>query len=186
MKYLLDAFSQYTLNLEDSPEVIDLKLRYLGMAKEVVEEYLGYTLDIHEVEEEHVFIGSKDFYLKSFPVQEVYNVILADGTYLPAPYYTLRGDHVRIQFPKDDFFAESCKLWKNDEITIVYAAGYRQLPDIITQTILRIASLLQTEANGNIGLSGKSFSDNSRSFISYANYDKYLSPLYPLRIVRLV
>ena len=187
LDYLLKKFNVYTNNYEDSPEVNDIKRQYIISATEVVENYLGYKLDIHEVTEEHTFIGSHDFYLKSFPVQEVYNVILADGTYLPAPYYSLRGDHVRIQFPRDDFFAESCKLWKNDEITIIYAAGYRQLPDIVTQTILRIASLLQSESQGNIALQSKSYgNDGSRSFFNYTNWSKFLDPLYPLRVVRLV
>lgn len=187
MKYLLTRFNYYTNNFESDPEVDALKLQYLGMAKEVTEGYLGYPIDLHQVEEEHIFTGSYDFYLKEFPVQEVYSVILADGKSLPAPYFSLRGDHVRIKLPKDDFYYESCHLWRDDPITIIYSAGYRTLPDIIVQTILRIASLLQTESGGSIGLTSKSYgNDGSRSFLNYTSYAKYLEPLYPLRVVRLV
>ena len=39
------------------------------------------------------------------------------------------------------------------------------------------------EAGENIGVTGKSFADNSRSFISYTNYSKYLNPLQTFREV---
>ncbi len=57
------------------------------------------------------------------------------------------------------------------------------IPDIVRLTILRIATLMLMEGGENIGVSGKSFSDNSRSFISYTNYHKYLSPLQTFRKV---
>lgn len=57
------------------------------------------------------------------------------------------------------------------------------IPEIVKLTILRIATLMLMEGGENIGISGKSFSDNSRSFISYTNYHKYLSPLQTLRKV---
>ena len=46
---------------------------------------------------------------------------------------------------------------------------------------MRIATLMLMEGGENIGVSGKSFSDNSRTFISYTNYMKYLSPLQTFR-----
>ncbi len=57
------------------------------------------------------------------------------------------------------------------------------IPSLIKTTILRIATLMLMEAGENIGISGKSFADNSRSFISYTNYSKYLSPLQTFREV---
>ena len=57
------------------------------------------------------------------------------------------------------------------------------VPEIVKLTILRIATLMLMEGGENIGISGKSFADNSRSFISYTNYHKYLSPLQTLRKV---
>lgn len=57
------------------------------------------------------------------------------------------------------------------------------IPSLIKLTILRIATLMLMEAGENIGVSGKSFADNSRSFISYTNYSKYLSPLQTFRKV---
>lgn len=58
-----------------------------------------------------------------------------------------------------------------------------QIPQIIKLTVLRIATLMLMEGGENIGVTGKSFADNSRSFISYTNYMKYLSPLQTYRKV---
>ena len=43
--------------------------------------------------------------------------------------------------------------------------------------ILRIASLMLSEQGGNIGVTSKSFSDQSRTFVNYSNYNKFLNPL---------
>ncbi len=58
-----------------------------------------------------------------------------------------------------------------------------QVPSIVRLSILRISTLMLMEAGENIGVSGKSFADNSRTFISYTNYLKYLSPLQTYRKV---
>lgn len=176
-KELLKAFCTYTNNYETSEEVDALKMQYLVSAREIVQNYLGYRLDIHDVTEDHVFTGSNDIYLREFPIQEVY-AVKVNGKSLPAPFFSLRGDHVRLN---------DCCHCHHGEVEVQYCSGYRKIPDLIIQTILRIASLLQTEANGNIGLTSKSFgNDGSRSFLNYTSYSKYLEPLYPFRIVRLV
>ena len=59
----------------------------------------------------------------------------------------------------------------------------QSIPSIVKLTILRISTLMLMEAGENIGVSGKSFADNSRTFISYTNYSKYLSPLQTFREV---
>ena len=58
-----------------------------------------------------------------------------------------------------------------------------EVPEIIRLTVMRIATLMLMEGGENIGVSSKSFSDNSRTFISYTNYQKYLSPLQTYREV---
>ena len=173
---LLKAFNTYTNDYESDAEVDALKLQYITSAKEIVENYLGYRLDIHDVTEDHVFTGSNDIYLREFPVQECYSVKV-NGHSLPAPYFILRGDHVRIN-------DGHCHC--HGEVEIQYCAGYRKIPDLITQTILRIASLIKTEANGNIGLTSKSYgNEGSRSFLNYTNVSQYLDPLYPFRTIKL-
>jgi hypothetical protein len=58
------------------------------------------------------------------------------------------------------------------------------IPTIIKQTALRIASLLMTEGDNNIGITGKAFGDSgSRTFINYTNYDKYLLPISKYKLI---
>ena len=64
--------------------------------------------------------------------------------------------------------------------------GRNAIPPEIVNAILRIAALLQTESDGNIGITGKSFSDSgSRSFVSFTNFDKYLQPISAWKLVRI-
>ena len=67
----------------------------------------------------------------------------------------------------------------NGKVTISFCAGFPfdELPPLIEQTILRIASLLWSEQDGNIGVTSKSFADGSRNFVSYTNYRKYLQEI---------
>lgn len=52
------------------------------------------------------------------------------------------------------------------------------MPIIITQTLFRIASLLQQEGAGNIGINNKSFGESgSRNFLNIVDYSKYLAQL---------
>jgi hypothetical protein len=51
-------------------------------------------------------------------------------------------------------------------------------PAVIVLTALRIATLLQTESDNNIGITSKTFGDSgTRVFTNYTNFDKYLLPL---------
>ena len=90
----------------------------------------------------------------------------------------LQDDHVR--------FKDNKRLFPHgeDNILISFTAGWsvEAIPDVIILSILRIATLMLSETGGNIGLTGKSFADNSRTFINYSNYRKYLQPLDALRI----
>jgi hypothetical protein len=72
-----------------------------------------------------------------------------------------------------------------DNIVVSFTAGWEieQMPSVIVVSILRIATLMLSETGGNIGLTGKSFADNSRTFVNYSNYRKYLQPLDSLRIL---
>jgi hypothetical protein len=62
--------------------------------------------------------------------------------------------------------------------------GAADMPVIFKQTALRIAALLATEANDNIGITSKQFGDSgSRTFINYTNFDKYLFPLSKYKLI---
>jgi len=60
------------------------------------------------------------------------------------------------------------------------------LPVVIKNTILRIAALLHTESQNNIGVTSKSFADSgSRTFVSFTNFKKYLSPISGHKLIRI-
>jgi hypothetical protein len=60
------------------------------------------------------------------------------------------------------------------------------LPKIIISTILRIAALLQTESDSNIGITSKYFGDSgTRTFTNYTDYTKYLLPISSYKIIRI-
>jgi len=61
-----------------------------------------------------------------------------------------------------------------------------EVPDIIQLTIMRIAAILQTESNGNIGITSKQFSDSgSRTFINTVDFSKYLTQISNYRKIRI-
>lgn len=71
----------------------------------------------------------------------------------------------------------------NKNINIVFKAGYKEIPAIIKLTALRIAGILQTESNNNIGISSKSFADSgTRTFVNTVNFDKYLLQISDYRL----
>lgn len=174
-KKLLSDYNTYTGNYEESPEVDSLKMMYLETALRVVEEYLGYPLFQNEYIEEHIGVIGRSCYLDNVPTCEVYS-FKVNGEEIESTKYILDGDHIQLIDPD-----RKAGFRERDLIVVDYSAGYRELPSIIKMTIFRIASLLLSEAGGNIAVTSKSFSDNSRSFVNYTNWDKFLSPLSRLR-----
>lgn len=63
--------------------------------------------------------------------------------------------------------------------------GEGGLDPVIVSSILRIASLIHTESQGNIGMTGVNLGGVSRSFTNYTSYEKYLKPLSSLRVYPL-
>ena len=175
---LVNELQFYSNNYEDSCDAIRFKRECILYAIEVVESYLGYSLDQKNYEEEHVGIGTRKIYTYAQPIQNVYDVYI-NGLVLDPLEYEVYGNFImttnqRQRFPKDA------------EIVIDYCAGYgNRLPDIVKQVILQIATLNLSSAGENIAVTSVSMPDNSRSFINYANYNKWLSTLQKLRSFEL-
>lgn len=134
---------------------------FIGAAQNIVENYLGYEIESKEYTKHFSLHNSN---VIKCEVKNITNVteITIDGT-LVENYY-VDDDKIILKQPVI-----------SDNIIVKFTAGFStDLPQIIKLTVLRIAALLQTESNNNIGVSGKSFMDGSRTFISYTNYDKYL------------
>lgn len=60
---------------------------------------------------------------------------------------------------------------------------FNPLPGLIKLTVLRIASLLQFEADGNIGVTSKSFDNFTRTFYKTTDFTPYLKEIARYREV---
>lgn len=175
----VEAFNAYSGNYEDSQDAIELKSTFLESAEEIVSSYLSY----HPEEKFYMDTpltgsGYSHLLLPTRPITELLDLSIS-GESINENEILLLDD--RIRFKKSSrVFPKGCK------VSVSYRGGWSNgaMPRVIKLSIMRIATLMLSETNGNIGLTGKSFADNSRTFINYSNYKKYLEPLDGLRIVR--
>lgn len=174
----LESFNAYSGNWEDSDRAKECKTMFLEAAEAVVKDYLGYDPTLHEETLELDGDLKKGIWLPARNILEIKSAQV-NGHELPPDEYRLVGEklfsskHSQMPFISGAFKICFLAGWSNDE-----------MPALILLSILRIATLMLTEGSGNIGLTGKSFADNSRTFVNYANYRKYLHPLDSLRIMR--
>ena len=146
------------VEFESGNNVADL---FIGAAQNIVENYLGYEVEIKEYTK-HFTLHSSNVIKCGVKNITVVSEITVDGT--PVDNYYIDDDKIVLKQPVI-----------SDNIIVTFTAGFStDLPQIIRLTVLRIAALLQTESNNNIGISGKSFMDGSRTFMNFTNYDKYL------------
>lgn len=172
-------FDTYSGNMETSTEVVALKTTILTASQQVVEEYLGFSIESSERTDTVSGIGQSKLYLYALPITTVSSILLS-GQEVSASEYSIGDRYLRL----------NSGVWPVgiDNVEVEYTAGWSAstLPAIIKMTILQIASLMLQETEGNIGITGKSFSENSRTFINYTNFDKWLKKLDVYRVVRLV
>ena len=172
-------FNTYSGNYEDSPEAVELKGAFLCTAEDIVISYLGFD----PKQQEYADIvcsgtGSRRLYLPCRNITVVQALTVGTAA-VDTSLVAACDDHIRFvdhttKFPVGE-----------DNIRLSYTAGWdaQEMPSVIVVSILRIATLMLSETGGNIGLTGKSFADNSRTFVNYSNYRKYLQPLDSLRIL---
>ena len=136
---------------------------FIGASQNIVENYLGYEIESKEYTKHFALHNSNVIKCGVKNITAV-KEITVDGTPVPVENYYINDDDIVLKQPVI-----------SDNIIITFTAGFGlDLPQIIKLTVLRIAALLQTESNNNIGISGKSFMDGSKTFINFTNYDKYL------------
>ena len=134
---------------------------FIEAAQNIVENYLGYEVESKKYTK-HFTLHSSNVIKVGVKNITVVSEITVDGT--PVDNYYIDDDKIVLKQPVI-----------SDNIIVTFTAGFStDLPQIIKLTVLRIAALLQTESNNNIGISGKSFMDGSRTFMNFTNYDKYL------------
>ena len=134
---------------------------FIGAAQNIVENYLGYEIESKEYTK-HFALHNSNIIKCLVKNITVVKEITVDGV-LVEDYY-IDDDKIILKQPVI-----------SDNIIVTFTAGFgTDLPQIIKLTVLRIAALLQTESNNNIGISGKSFIDGSRTFTNFTNFDRYL------------
>lgn len=134
---------------------------FIGSAQNIVENYLGYEVESKEYTK-HFELHSSNVIKVGVKNITVVSEITVDGA--PVEYYYIDDDKIILKQPVI-----------SDNIIIRFTAGFGEdLPAVIKLTVLRIAAILQTESNNNIGISGKSFIDGSRTFTNFTNFDRYL------------
>ena len=134
---------------------------FIGSAQNIVENYLGYEIESKEYTK-HFALHTSNIIKSGVKNITAVSEITIDGT--PVENYYIDDDKIILNQPVI-----------SDNIIVKFTAGFGvDLPQIIKLTVLRIAALLQTESNNNIGISGKSFIDGSRTFTNFTNFDRYL------------
>lgn len=171
----IKEFDTFSSNYEDTEDAVRLKAQLLQSAQEVVEEYLNYKLVSGMHFDNHTGFNNSMLFLHNKPVSMVMSV-------------TVNGiDFEDYGFDFESLYRTDGGFFRDgDRIQIEYETNVTSVPPLVKTTILRIATLMLMEAGENIGVTGKSLPDgNSRTFINYSDYSKYLKPLASYRIFRL-
>ena len=156
------------IEFESGNNIADL---FIGAAQNIVESYLGYEIESKEYTK-HFALHSSNIIKAGVKNITAVSEITIDGT--PVENYYIDDDKIILKQPVI-----------SDNIIITFTAGFStDLPQIIKLTVLRIAALLQTESNNNIGISGKSFMDGSRTFTNFTNFSKYLDVCSKYKLIR--
>lgn len=134
---------------------------FIGASQNIVENYLGYEIESKEYIK-HFALHSSNIIKVGVKNITAVSTITVDGT--PVEDYYIDDDKIILKQPVI-----------SDNIIITFTAGFStDLPQIIKLTVLRIAALLQTESNNNIGITSKSFMDGSKAFTNFTDFSKYL------------
>ena len=156
------------VEFESGNNIADL---FIGASQNIVENYLGYEIESKEYTK-HFALHSSNVIKCGIKNITVVKEIAIDG--VPVEDYYIDDNKIILKQPVI-----------SDNIIIKFTAGFGvDLPQIIKLTVLRIAALLQTESNNNIGISGKSFMDGSRTFINFTNFSKYLDVCSKYKLIR--
>jgi hypothetical protein len=162
-----------------------LQQGYIDSAENIVNNYLGYSPTLHSYTHYLIGNGTHELQLKAKPIHSLILVEI-DGEAIPISEF---------YFTNDEFIYYNKIFPQDSKIVIEYTAGYGVnvdddigngifLPKIINLTVLRIAALLQTESDSNIGVTSKSFADSgNRTFVNTVNFDKYLIQLSSYKLI---
>jgi hypothetical protein len=209
----LADFQKYTNTFQNDTS---LQESYLESAESIVFDYLGYDLLYKEYTETIIIEGKTNkIKLNAKPIQKlagikvnnisqpISNFAIVGNSLIDNSYFFVKNDIVSVNYfagyksaensnddPSEDDIIDGGSpdtIYDDDN----YDGGtpfdrIYLLPNIIKTTVLRIAALLQTESDSNIGVTSKSFGESgSRTFVSFTNFDKYLLPISKYRIIAI-
>jgi hypothetical protein len=170
-------FKAYAKKLEGDAAVEALYQTYIDAAEDVVSTYIGFSPA--SAAYTHTLYGDGFPYLnlKSKPIT-VLSSVSVNGVAQTVADFTIDGETIVNKYGN--------AFPVGSVIVATYTAGYATVPASIINAVLQIASLKSMEAGENIGVSSASFDGgNTRSFISYTNYDKYLQAIDNYRLLKL-
>jgi hypothetical protein len=152
-----------------------IQQQYVDAAENIVNNYLGYIPTLSNYAQFLNGNGTNELQLAAKPINTLMSILI-NGQIIPTTDFYTVGEFIYYNtiFPIG-----------NRNIEVNYTAGNAVIPEVIKLTVLRIAALLQTESDSNIGITSKSFADSgTRSFINTVNFDKYLIQISDYRILR--
>lgn len=178
MSYVqLATWKKYATKREEDTAGEALYQLYVDAAETIVEDFLSY--DPATASYTHTLAGTNrtTLQLKAKPVTALTSVTI-DGVARNVADFTIE-DEV-LTDTTGAIFA------RGSSIVVAYTAGWSTVPALIQMAAMEIASLLSLQAGENIGVSSTSFDGgNSRTFINYTNFSKYLAAISTYKVVRL-
>ncbi|MGD9938617.1 MAG: hypothetical protein AB7T74_02325 [Clostridia bacterium] len=178
MGYVTLALFKKYANKADQDETGEALYQiYLDSAEAVVQAYLGFAPKSQAYTHILQGTGKKHLYLNAKPVTAIANIEV-DG---------VAWDEADYRFEDEKIISIIGNVFPSgSEVEITYTAGWATVPGDIQEVVLEIASLKAMQAGENIGLTSTSFDGgNSRTFVNYTNYDKYLDKLYHRKLVKI-
>lgn len=149
---------------------------FLGAASDLIINYLGYDPILQNYKK--CFDGSGENWLRleTKPIQKINEVEINGIIESLEDFYS---DDDTLLYKNFKKFPEGIK-----NVSVDFDAGFENVPDLIKLTCLRIAAILQTEADNNIAITSKSFGESgSRTFYNFTNFQKYLLPISKWKLV---
>lgn len=173
----INLFNTFAGNYETGSEVTAMKMSILASAEEKVIEYIGYDPTRKTVTERYSGIDSDEIFLNRKNITEIES-IKVDGVEISG--YSFENDRVYME---DGSYSFTRGI---NNIVVTYTSGWEEdeMPDPLKIATVRIAALMLEETNGNIGVTSKSFGDNSRTFVKLTDYRDYLKQISSYRVLR--
>lgn len=171
-------FKAYAKKLDGDATVETLYQEYIDSAEAAVADYLGYSPASATYTAQSIYGDGRSYLrLRARPITAL-TTLTVDGASKTVGNYTIDGETITEKYG-NPFPVGSV-------VVATYTAGYATVPAPITIAIKQIASLLSMEAGENIGVSSTTFDGgNTRSFINYTNFDKYLKNLDQYKLLKL-